>query len=299
MNHIFLLFFKAILFVNSSEISFTMDDPTLIETPLLKPLERNAKILEAFDQFKIKGALFVCGMRIDEEQGRKIISDWDNSGHIIANHTYSHKNFNKEEVSFNEYREDFFKVEPLIKNAKNFTKLFRFPFLKEGNTKEKRDLMRAFLKDQGYQNGHVTIDASDWYVEMRLKEKLKKNPKADLTPYKNFYLKHIWERANYYNDLALKVYGREIKHTLLIHHNLLNSLFLADLMQMFKDKGWKLISASEAFSDSIYSQDLDNVPAGEGLVWAKARESGKFEDSLRYPAESDKYEEEEMNKLGL
>lgn len=108
--------------------------------------------------------------------------------------------------------------------------------MKEGDTAEKRDRMRQFLKANEYRNGQVTIDASDWYVDTRLRERLKKELKANLAPYKSFYLAHLWERAKYYDDLAQKVLGRRIKHTLLLHHNVVNGLFLADVLQMFADK---------------------------------------------------------------
>ena len=79
--------------------------------------------------------------------------------------------------------------------------------------------MRAFLDAHGYQNGSVSIDASDWYIDGRLKDRLKLNPKADLKPYRDYYLNHIWNRAQFYNELSIKVLGREVKHTLLLHYN--------------------------------------------------------------------------------
>lgn len=283
----------------AEEISFTMDDPQVIETPLLTSKVRNEKILAAFDKFKVKAALFVCGMRIDNDEGKALLRSWDEKGHMIANHSYSHLYYNSKKMSFEEYRNDVLKVEPLIKTLKNFSRLFRYPYLKEGNTQEKRDQMRDFLKQNSYQEGYVSIDASDWAIDARLIAKLEKNPKLELKPYRDFYLKHIWSRAQYYNELAKKVYGRQIRHTLLIHHSLLNALFFGDLMQMFKDHSWKLISASEAFKDDVFKLHPNIVPAGESIAWASAKESGKFESQLRYPAEDDSYEKEEMDRLGL
>ena len=283
----------------SAEISFTIDEPQVLETPLLTHVERNERILKAFKDHNITGTIFVCGMRVDHKEGEAILKAWDEGNHMISNHSYSHKNYNKEEVSFKEYSEDFLKVKPMIKKYKNFSAYYRFPFLKEGQTSEKRDQMREFLKKHNYRHGHVTIDASDWFIDMKLREKLAKDPKADVSAYRDYYLSHLWERAQFYNDLSKKVYGREIKHTVLIHHNLLNALFLGDVMNMFKEKGWKLISAREAFSDKAFLDLPANTPAGEGLLWAKARESGKFESLLRYPAEDSRYEEEKMKQLGL
>lgn len=286
-------------FIYATEISFTMDDLEVGESPIFSPEERNKKILDAFEYYKIKAALFVCGMRIDNSRGKDLLQSWDNKGHLIASHSYSHLYFNSNKMSFETYRDDFLKVEPLLTGLKNFSKLYRFPYLKEGNTKDKRDLMRSTLKDHGYSQGYVTIDASDWYIDGRLRERLKSDPKADLKTYRNFYLKHMWDRSVFYNDLAKKVYGREIKHTILIHHNLLNALFLKDLLKMYQGKGWKIISAKEAYKDPVFKLEPNIVPAGESIVWASAKESGKFENILRYPGEDGEYEKAEMDKLGL
>lgn len=276
-----------------------MDDPEVNETPLFSQFERNEKILAALDQYQLKAALFVCGMRIDNSSGKALLESWDQRGHLIGSHSYSHFYFNSKKMTFEFYRDDFLKVEPLLVGLKNFSRLYRFPFLKEGETAEKRDQMRQALKKNGYDQGYVSIDASDWYVDARLRNRLDKDPKSDVKPYRDFYLKHIWNRATFYNDLAKKVYGREIKHTLLIHHSLLNALFLGDLIQMFKNKGWKLISAKEAYSDPVFKLEPKTVPAGESIVWASAKASGQFEELLRYPAEDGEYEKDEMDKLGL
>lgn len=299
MKFIYLVLILFSSLSQATEISFTMDDPNTKNTPLLNWTERNEKILAAFDQFHIKAALFVCGMRIDSAEGRDLISAWDRKGHMITNHSYSHLSLNSDNVTFEAYKDDFLKNEPLITHYKQFTKFYRFPFLKEGDTVEKRDAMRSLLKEKSYKNGYVTIDASDWYVDQRLTNKLKIDPNSDIKPYRDFYLDHMWKRATYYNDLAKKLTGREIKHTILIHHSLLNALFLDDLMKMFQDKGWKLISASKAFKDPIYKSQPNVIPAGESLIWELAKETNRFDDVIRYPGEDGEYEKKEMDELGL
>jgi len=39
----------------------------------------------------------------------------------------------------------------------------------------------------------------------------------------------------------------------------------------------------------------DILPAGESLIWALAKETGKFEKELRYPGEDDVYESPKMD----
>jgi hypothetical protein len=71
------------------------------------------------------------------------------------------------------------------------------------------------------------------------------------------------------------------------------------LLTMFKAKGWDLINATEAYADPIFTSEPNIAPAGESLVWALAKETGRFEDRLRYPAEDSVYEEEGLDRTGL
>ena len=68
---------------------------------------------------------------------------------------------------------------------------------------------------------------------------------------------------------------------------------------MFAGKGWRLIDTETAFTDPIYNRGPNIAPAGESLIWALAKETGKFEKELRYPGESDAYEKAKMDTLGL
>jgi hypothetical protein len=202
-------------------------------------------------------------------------------------------------VSFAKFSDDLLRGEHVISELPGFQKMFRFPFLKEGETAAKRDQMRAFLTKHGYRNGHVTIDASDWYYDQRLRARLEQNPALDPGPYRDPYLAHLWDRATYYDGLAQSMTGRTISHTILLHYTLLNSLFLDDVLTMFEAKGWKLVNAQTAYQDPVFSNAPRIVTAGESLIWAMAKESGKFEGKLRYPGESDEYEKDKLDRLGL
>lgn len=285
---------------NGPQVAITMDDFGWADAPKLTADERNRALLAALREHgNLKIALFVKGKNVDNEKGRQLLQAWDEAGHTIANHSYSHQYYNSPKMTFETYSQDILRGEAVLKNFKHFTKLYRFPYLKEGESVEKRDRLRAFLKERGYHNGHVTIDASDWYVDGRLTKRINAEAAADLKPYRDFYLSHIWERALYYDDLSRKVLGRSVKHTLLLHYNLLNALFLGDLLDMFKARGWKLIDAAQAFQDPVFASEPKIVPAGESLIWALAKESGKFESALRYPGEDGDYEKEKMDRLGL
>jgi peptidoglycan/xylan/chitin deacetylase (PgdA/CDA1 family) len=285
--------------VPRTQFSITMDDFHWRNAVHLTAKERNQAILDTLDTYKHKAALFVVGRNIEDEEGKELLQPWDKAGHMIGNHTYSHRNFAARETDVREYEQDILRADALLKEFKRFKKYFRFPFLKEGDTLAKRESMRFFLKANQYQNGHVTIDASDWAIDQRLTARLKKNPTADVKPYRDFYLEHMWARSQYYDRLAEKLLGRPVKHTVLIHFNLLNGLFLGDLLAMYKEKGWQLVSAEEAFTDPVFAAKPNVIPAGESIIWSLAKENGKIPISLRYPAEDAEYENARMDKLRL
>ena len=281
------------------QFSITMDDFQWQNAVKLTASERNDAILNSLHSHSIKAALFVVGRNIEEPTGKQLLSAWDKAGHLIGNHTYSHRNYNAPATVVSEYLQDILRAEALLKDYPRFRKYFRFPMLKEGDTAAKRDAMRSFLAQHGYRSGHVTIDNSDWAIENRLSARLKKDAAADVKPYRDYYLEHMWERAEYYDSLAKRVLGRPVKHTVLVHFNLLNGLFLGDLIEMFKSKGWQPIDAEEAFGDPVFSAKPKIVPAGESIVWSLAKEKGTIAKSLRFPAEDSQYENARMDKRGL
>lgn len=280
-------------------ISFTFDDGITTDMPGYPFETWNAMLLQHLAKEQVKAVFFVTGRNKTDEKGRVLLESWNAAGHRIANHTYTHPNYHSDKISFEDFEQEFLKTDSIISRYSQYLKMFRFPYLKEGNTVEKIARFRSLLQAQGYRNGHVTIDASDWAIDSRLRKKLQDNPNADLEPFRQFYLEHLYDRAMYYENLAQQLTGRHIHHTLLMHHNLAAALFLDDLIAMFRAKGWDIIAADQAFDDEIFKALPTNVPAGESLIWALAKQSGQYDATLRYPAEDEQYERGKMDALGL
>jgi peptidoglycan/xylan/chitin deacetylase (PgdA/CDA1 family) len=284
------------------KVAITMDDVRWQIIPEDRRPEAEARLLEHLGPRQQPGMtrafLFAVGQHVDNAHGASILKSWSAAGHLIGNHTYLHQPlFGKPTAE--EFEQGILRNEEVLRGYSGFRKWFRFPALKEGQTREIRDQIRAFLAKHEYRNGAVTIDASDWYYNQRLLDRLQTEPRFDVTRYRQPYLDHIANRARFYDQLSRDVLGRSVPHTLLIHYNLLNSLFLGDLLAMFRSKGWDIIGADEAFSDPVFQRQPDTVPAGESLIWALAKETGRFEDRLRYPGEDDVYEKPILDRLGL
>jgi peptidoglycan-N-acetylglucosamine deacetylase len=281
----------------SKEVAFTFDDPQVVDYPGYAAEEVDARLRSSLRDARVKALLFVCGMRVDNDAGRKLLQAWNDDGHALGNHSYSHLYYHSDKVTLTQFEADVLKGEAVVSGYPRFQRNFRFPFFKEGDTIEKRDGMRWWLSEHGYRLGRATIDASDWAIDGRMRKRLEKGPKADLAGYRDFYVEHILRRSQYYDELALKVWKKPVRHTVLLHHRLLSALFLKDLVAAYRRRGWKVVDADYAYEDAIYREQPKILPAGESLVWALAREQGVA--GLRYPGEDDAYENPEMDRRGL
>jgi len=274
-----------------------MDDPNAADTPHYSHEQRNRFILEQLAARRVQVMLFVCGKRIDSAQGARLLSEFNAAGHLLANHSYSHGNYDDPAKSDQTLALDIAQCEALIAHLPGFRRRFRFPFLKEGETLQKRDALRDVLRMRGYANGRVTIDTSDWAYDDRLVARLTADPTIELAPFRAAYLSHMLDRSRYYERLASAVTGHSIAHTLLLHHNLLNALFLGDLIDALKHEGFRIVAPEEAFADPVFTLQPATIPAGESLVWALAHGDARLRAGLRYPGEDDTYEADALGRL--
>ena len=284
---------------NVSEVAITMDDFNLSQAWPDTATRVNRQLLDLFDRWGVRITMFVTARNVEGENGRRLLQDWSSAGHCIANHTYSHFVINSPQHSLADFQANLLKAERILESIKNYQRMFRFPALKEGNTVELRDGMRSFLDAHHYRNGYVTVDASDWYYSERLRSELHSKRAFRIERFKAPYVDHIRDRSLYYDGLARHVLGRSPRHTLLVHYSFLNARFLGAILRMYQGMGWRLVNSDHAFADPVFKSRPNILPAGESLIWALAKESGRYERHLRYPGEDGAYEKPKLDALDL
>jgi len=287
---------------SAQSIAFTFDDgPHLFVTPKLTPLARNQALLSALAKHEVKAALFVTVANgANRPEGLALARAWGEAGHVVANHTMTHPDLHKEATTLEKFQQEVLACDAVIRELPGYRKWFRFPYLREGNTPEKRDGMREFLKTNGYRNAHVSLDTSDWRLDAKLREVLGKDPNADVEPIRRAYLDHVWQRAQAYRALSQQLQGRDIPQVLLLHHNLINAMWLDDVIAMFKSKGWSITTPELAFADPVYQLQPDRPVAGQSLLLSMARSLGlgRFEGWERL-LDDGEFEIAQLKKAGL
>jgi peptidoglycan/xylan/chitin deacetylase (PgdA/CDA1 family) len=98
--------------------------------------------------------------------GALTLSIWKVAGHPLANHTYTHIDLTKN--SAEDFTREVTRNEPVLEllmpdspGTKHHWRWFRYPYLHEGDTLEKRRAVRAFLASNGYRIAQTTLDYED------------------------------------------------------------------------------------------------------------------------------------------
>ena len=257
----------------------------------------NAQILKHLHDHQIKTIVFPSLIKIGDYQGKQLIQAWGQSGHLIGNHSALHQNLNKENVTVHDYLHSIEQADTVLKTLPNYIRIYRYPFLKEGNSAEKRDAVYHWLEQHQYRIGGVSIDASDWFYNRKYLDYAKQQDQNKLDRLKQAYIAHLLHRADYYDQLAQFTINRSPQHVLLLHVNAINAAFLKDVITAFQQHGWTFISAEHALQDPLYTQHSQNIPAGESVIWSIAKTKGL--ENLRYPAEDAPYEIDNLKQHGL
>ena len=250
------LFFCTSASLLAQSVAFTFDDgPRLEATPRLGPEARNQALLDALKRHGVRAALFVTlGNGADRPGGLALARAWGEAGHFVANHTVTHLDLNSDGVTVGRYTGEILACDAAIRPLPGFR--------------------NSFLKERGLRNAYVSLDTSDWRLDAALVEVLKANPRADLAPFRTAYLAHLRQRAEAYRDLSRRLLGRDVPQVLLLHHNLLNALFLEDAIGLFERMGWTVTDPETAYRDFVYTLEPQRPAPGQSLLLSIARSLG-------------------------
>jgi peptidoglycan/xylan/chitin deacetylase (PgdA/CDA1 family) len=272
---------------NGGEIALSFDDAPRKNTGYYTGLKRTEILIDKLAKLGIPEVVFFCNSaKLDKDLGRHRIQMYSDAGHLIANHTYNHPDLNS--MGARQFVVNIRRADEELSVFPTFVKWFRFPYLHQGRTEAVRDSVRKALAGMGYGHGYVTIDDYDWYLDGQLSDAVRDGKRPDLDKLRNIYVDILWGAILHFDDIAVKTLGRSPKHVLLLHENDVAALFIDDLVGRIRENGWKIISPTEAYTDSIAFHLPDVMMLGQGRVAAIAKEM-RYEGSLWHESEDEAY----------
>ncbi len=262
--------------VAEKRIALTFDDVPRTRGAFFTPEERTTRLIASLRRAGVRqAALFVTPGNLthpDGVGGETRIDAYVRAGHVIANHSFSHRPLSA--TASPDYIADIDRAEAWLNGRKGRRPWFRFPFLNEGRSdKVKRDAVRAALKARGLRNGYVTVDGADWNLETLTAKAVQSGKTIDMAALRDLYVEIMVQAAEYNDKLARQAIGRSPAHVILLHETDLAALYIADLVAVLRKAGWKIVTADEAYADPIGKATPD-VPSAQGtlteaLAWEK------------------------------
>jgi peptidoglycan-N-acetylglucosamine deacetylase len=267
VNASFIKYLKVLLFIGSiyffeipsafsMDMVITVDDiPANGDKPLgTTRLEVAQKMLLVFKKHHIGGVYgLINGDKIeDSTEGLAVAEEWLKSGQLLGNHTFSHLDLAK--TNSNDYIANIKKNDALLKKLmgnKDY-RYFRYPYLSEGNTAQKRDAVRRYLDENHYKIAPVTVDFFDYEWNDAYIRCLKKSDLTAISWLKRSYVEQALNALTISHSLSMMLFKRDIKNVLLIHINPFSAEMLDELLNAYEKHNVQFISLSEALQDDVY-----------------------------------------------
>ena len=224
----------------------------------------------------------------------EVLKDWLQSGHLLGNHTFSHLNLALSTADA--FIADIVAMEAVLTSlspAGSPPKVFRYPYMNEGDTVEKHHRVSDFLENNGYQVAQITIHYDDWAWNDAYVRCQAMNDKAKMQWLRQHVVPAARREVRQAQKAAELVAGRDVRHILLVHLTAFNALTLAEVLGALQADGVKFIDLPQAMNDPIYR--LDPGPSlSAGPTFLKQLIDGK---NFGYPTGQNPYPLERIEAM--
>ncbi|HME11516.1 MAG TPA: polysaccharide deacetylase family protein [Candidatus Acidoferrum sp.] len=265
------------------DVAITVDDlPAHGDLP--SGLTRTDVAKSMVATFKAKGVPGVYGFvnaeKISDDADKSAsLKLWVDAGFLLGSHTYSHLDLSTHNAE--EFEADIAADEPALQSLMGTRDWhwFRYPFLHEGETLQKRHAVKKYLAEHGYKVAQVTLDFEDYAWNNPYARCVAKQDTEAIGWLKSSYLSTATEYITLGQQLASQIYGRDIKHVLVLHIGAFDSVMLPDLLDLLTKRGFRFVTLEEAQKDPAYRSDPDASLQYGGTLLEQLTESRH----LKYP----------------
>jgi peptidoglycan-N-acetylglucosamine deacetylase len=263
------------------EIAITIDDLPLNgpRTEIKRLQAMTDKLLSGIKKhglpvvgFVNESLLYVPG---ETDARISILKEWADAGVELGNHTFSHMGFKT--ASLADYEDDFIRGDALtrllMKEKGQKARYFRHPFLQTGTTPELEQAFETFIAERGYRVAPVTVSTWDWMFLAAYLEARTRNDSEMLKRISEEYLKFAGLQFDFAEKATTELFGRPVKHILLLHANELNADNFDALVKVMTDRGYRFITVEQALTDPIYQAPEKYIPTSDWLGrWAFSKD---------------------------
>jgi len=243
------------------QVAITIDDLPFVGSAnnhpgkLRRERERFIAIMETLKEKNAPATGFVIAGTIEKDQW-ELLESFAQAGFTIGNHTYSHPSLNR--ISAESYIDNIAKADKILEPIISNPKYFRYPYLAE-STGQKKQQVYDYLKEKDYIIAPVTIDSKDFKFNNQLFRIPYRQRPANLPALKKRYLTYIWKQTQRAERISAKN-GEPNQHILLIHANLINAHAIGDIIDMYRQNGYTIVSLDTVMKARQEQQHEHGLP---------------------------------------
>jgi peptidoglycan/xylan/chitin deacetylase (PgdA/CDA1 family) len=201
---------------------------------------------------------FVNAAKLDNDlDAQRALRAWIDAGMNIGSHTWSHMSLTAN--SAEAFEQNVMQNEPALAEYAHGRDWhwFRYPFLWEGDTVEKRRAVRAWLHQHGYRVAQVSLDFEDYAWNDAYARCSAKQDAAAIAGLKQSYLDTAVEYIRLGREEQQIAFGHEIPNVILLHETAFTTLMLPELLDLLQSQGFQFASLSNVEEDPAYALDPD------------------------------------------
>jgi peptidoglycan-N-acetylglucosamine deacetylase len=190
----------------------------------------------------------------DAEQALHV---WIDAGMNVGSHTWSHMSLTDNAPEAFEHEIDLNEPALAEYGGTRDWHWFRYPFLWEGDTVEKRRAVRAYLHEHGYRVAQVSLDFEDYAWNDAYVRCVARRDAAAIVWLKQSYLETANEYVRLGREEELIAFGHEIPNVMLLHATAFTTLMLPSLVNQLRSEGFSFEGLAQVESDEAYGMDPD------------------------------------------
>src|SRR5579864_2462550 len=265
----------------AQEVAVTVDD--LPSHGALPPGMSRAdvarSILKTLRDYRVPKVYgFVNAKKLEQHpEDMEVLQLWRAAGFPLGNHTFAHLSLNASSAA--EFEQNVAANEATLKTlmGRQNWHWFRYPYLWEGDTLEKRHAVRQYLHEHKYHIAQVTLDFEDYLWNGPYARCMEKKDAASIEWLKTSYMATAAEYIALDRAMANLVYGRDIRHVLLVHIGGFETVMLPRLLDFLKKQNFRFVTLPEAEKDAAYLSDPDVALKDGGTLLDQMMESKQLE----------------------
>jgi peptidoglycan/xylan/chitin deacetylase (PgdA/CDA1 family) len=225
-------------------------------------------MLAALERHEIRAVGLVTWRNVRDESDLALLDMWLDAGHELGNHSYGHLDYSRTEPG--PYIEDVERARrelaAFLEPRGRALRFFRFPYLREGDTRDKLSAMRQYLEQSGQRNLRVTLDNQDWSFEAPWVEAARDGNERALEVVGQDFQAALRIAVRHHERQSAELFDRAVPQVLLLHATAVGAAQWDRLFDWLIETGHRFATVDEVLEDPAFQQEVDYVgPRGFGL----------------------------------